>query len=115
MVYDSSVGQLVQFEEVSNMSYAEELVGKTVMACVQDLPKDIDLQDPDVLLGKEVYDKQVGYLGMIKEIMRGPAQDVWVMYGPFGEVLLPAVAEFIIGFDEQGALHVDAPHGLIED
>ena len=112
---DSSVGQLVQFEEVSNMSYAEELVGKTVMACVQDLPKDLDLHDPDVLLGKEVYDKQVGYLGMIKEIMRGPAQDVWVMYGPFGEVLLPAVAEFIIGFDEQGALHVDAPHGLIED
>ena len=111
---DSSSGQLVQLKEVMYMSHAEELVGKTLMAHARDLPKDIDFQDPNVLIGKEVYDEQAGYLGILEEIMRGPSQDIWVIRGPFDEVLLPAVAEFVLGFDEQGALHVAAPNGLIE-
>ncbi|WP_028264295.1 ribosome maturation factor RimM [Atopobium fossor] len=113
-VSDNSSGQLVRFVEVETMSHAEELVGKTLMAHVKDLPQDMDFQDPYMLIGKEVYDEHAGYLGMIEEIMRGPSQDIWVIRGPFDEVLLPAVEEFVLGFDEQGALHVNAPNGLIE-
>jgi 16S rRNA processing protein RimM len=34
-------------------------------------------------------------LGVLEEVLRGPAHDVYVVRGPGGEVLLPAVREVV--------------------
>ncbi len=44
----------------------------------------------------------------------GPANDVWVVDGPFGEVLLPAVESVVVDATGEGPIRVLAPEGLLE-
>lgn len=108
-------GQLVAFEGVTGIAEAEELVGKTILASCDDLPADILLHDADALLGHEVTDVVHGPLGTIDEVMLGSAQAVWVIKGDYGEVMLPAVEEFIVGMDEHGPIKVRLPEGSLPE
>lgn len=113
-VQDGPRGQLVTFFDVSTISDAEELVGKSILSLEEDLPEDLVLHDPNVLLGSHVVDEQVGELGVIAEVMVGPANDVWSIQGPYGEVLIPVVPEVIQGTisDGEGFL-VRVPEGTL--
>ena len=66
------------------------------------------------LLGREVVDEKSGPLGSIVEVMVGPANDVWVVEGPLGEVLLPAVESVVVDASGEGPIRVLAPEGLLE-
>jgi 16S rRNA processing protein RimM len=63
--------------------------------------------------GVEVTDEVHGYLGTIVEVRPGSAQALLVIEGPFGEVLVPAVDEFIRSCDGKAAC-VRLPSGLLE-
>ena len=88
---DDRLGQLVALSGVDSLDDSELLVGRYLLASVDELPDDLDLHDPDRLVGREVVDAATGATGAIAEVMRCPANDVWVVRGPLGEVLLPVV------------------------
>lgn len=112
---DASGGQLVAFADVRSLGEAARLVGKTVLARVADLPSDLALHDVDALIGRDVCDKRLGQVGSIVEVMRGPAQDVWVVEGRYGEVLVPVVDAVVREFSPTGGICVDLPRGLVDE
>ena len=112
---DGRSGQLVCFEDVHTLGAAEKLVGKTLLARVDDLPEDYALRDQDELVGREVVDGRLGYIGKVCELMRGPENDVWVVRGPWGEVLIPAVEPIVTRWEPGESLCVDLPRGLVDE
>ena len=72
------------------------------------------LHDAEALLDREVVDNSLGYLGTISEVMVGPANDVWVIGGPFGEVLVPVVDEVVVEVPDAGPIIVSVPAGLVD-
>lgn len=114
-VSTTDAGQLVALSGSKDISSAEDLVGKTVLADVSDLPEGYEMHDIDALIGLAVYDEVHGDLGTISDVMVGSAQDVWVVEGPYGEVLIPAVEEFVLGRDEDGTIVVRVPDGIVPD
>ena len=108
-------GQLVGFAGVDTIADADKLVGRNVLACVDDLPEDINLLDVESLLDREVEDVELGPLGVIAEVMVGPANDVWLVEGPFGEVMLPVIDSVVSEVPDSGPIVVRAPRGSIEE
>ena len=106
-------GMLASLSGVDDLDAAERLVGRTLLARWDDLPHGFELHDPDALVGKAVKDSRLGDLGSITEVMRGPANDVWVVDGPKGEVLLPVIDEVVSSVPAAGPIQVSVPEGLI--
>jgi len=52
------------------------------------------------LLGMEVIDELRGSLGTIKRVFTTGANDVWVVGGPHGEELIPAIKQVVLEVDE---------------
>lgn len=111
---DGPAGQLVSFEGVDGIDAASDLVGKVVLVSEKCLPPDFALHDVVSLVGREVVDERMGSLGTICEVMLGVANDVWVVRGARGEVLVPVVDEFVVDADADGAIVVALPDGLVE-
>ena len=109
---DDREGQLVSLSGVRDIASAEGLVGKVLLARRSDLPEDLELHDSRALVGREVEGEGIGALGAIAEVMRGPANDVWVVRGPAGETLLPVVDEVVSEVPDQGPIFVRVPAGL---
>jgi 16S rRNA processing protein RimM len=107
-------GALVELAGVSSIADAEELAGCTILANVEDLPEGYEIHDLDALLGRSVSDEEHGHLGSISEILVGQVHDVWVIEGPYGEVLVPAVPEIVKELPAEGEILVDVPKGTIE-
>lgn len=53
------------------------------------------------IIGAEVVTEDGARLGVVEEIMRGPAHDVYVVRGPDGESLLPATREVVRAVDRE--------------
>ena len=105
-------GRLVALSGVCDLASAEALVGKTLLARVADLPEDLALHDAGRLVGREVVDVVAGATGAIAEVMRGPANDVWVVRGPLGEILVPVIDEVVSSVPEEGPIPLAVPAGL---
>lgn len=110
---DDREGSLVTFEDVTTISDAEELVGKTLLVEEECLPENFGLVNVSLLIGREVLDIEHGSLGEISEVLVGPTQNVWVLEGPFGQVMMPAVDEFIKEAPVEGPITVSIPQGLL--
>lgn len=108
-VVGGGTGQLVGLTGVDDLSAAKALVGKTFLASRDELPPDFDLHDATTLLGREVRERGGEVLGTISEVMYGPANDVWVIEGPRGEVLLPVVDAVVSEVPETGPIDVVFP------
>ena len=109
---DGREGQLVALGGVADLDGAERLVGKLLLAREADLPEDLALHDAGRLVGREVADTRLGALGSIAEVLRGPANDVWVVRGPMGECLLPVVDAVVSEVPDEGPVAVRVPAGL---
>lgn len=108
-------GYLIHFYDVDDINEASKLVGKTILADVDDLDEEFFLRDFDYLIDREVHDTKLGFIGSLTEIMTGPANDVWVVEGKLGEVLLPVIEDVVLEFiDEAKPIVVDVPLGLNE-
>jgi ribosomal 30S subunit maturation factor RimM len=68
---------------------------------------------PSPAVGLEVEDKTAGYVGTVIEERLGAAQTLWVVQGPFGAVLIPAVDAFVDSWDAH-TVHMKLPVGLLE-
>lgn len=109
----TATGSLVSLSGVGGIAEARELLGAVVLADVRELPEGYELHDADALLGREVSDEVHGVLGTIDEVMVGAANDVWVISGPHGELLVPVVDEVVPELPATGAIRVRVPAGTI--
>ena len=99
-------------EGVADVATAQRLAGRYLLARDCDLEYET-AEEGHSYLGLSVFDRSAGFIGTVVEERIGPAQLLLVVEGPFGEVLIPAVDEFIESIDE-GALFVALPQGLLE-
>lgn len=109
---DGRSGSLVALSGVCDLTAAESLVGRFLLARESDLPEDLALHDAARLIGRTVRDATTGGSGVIEEVLSGPANDVWVVRGELGELLLPVVDQVVSSVPDDGPIEVCAPAGL---
>jgi len=61
------------------------------------------------LEGLEVRDESGAVLGRLEEVLQTPGHDLYSVRGPSGEILIPAVAEFVVSVDVEAGLMVVRP------
>jgi 16S rRNA processing protein RimM len=114
-VENGPAGQLLGFDNVRDRDASEHLVGTTVLALRSELPDDIDLHDSEHLIGREVTDEARGLTGTIREVMAGPANDVWVLDVAGEEVLVPIIDEVVSSVPAEGPIPITIPEGLMPE
>lgn len=100
-----------------DVSAVRDLVGCQVAVRRRDVPP-----RPDggcywfELQGLTALDRRLGEIGRFDEIFTTPAHDVYVVRGPYGEVLIPAVDAFLVEVDRRaGRVLFDLPEGLVQE
>lgn len=108
---------LLRLRGFDSIELAEPLVGSKVKIPESSLPElDDDEYYWEELSGLQVIDRHYGDLGRLVRIFTTAAHDTYVVEGPFGEVLIPAVKEFVLAIDlEQRVVEVDLPAGLVPE
>lgn len=94
-------GPLVKIDTVGNIDTARALVGTVMLARSCDVPEAL-LQSQDTgddPVGLAVTDAAHGFLGEVTEVILTGANDVWVIHGPLGEVLLPVIDDVVLSVD----------------
>lgn len=94
---------LVYFEGVDSMEKSQLLKNRIIYADRDD----IDIGDDRVfvadIIGLDVYDEATGKkLGVLSDLIESPASDLFSVKTENGEVLVPAVNEFIGHIDDSG-------------
>lgn len=108
-------GPLVTLEGVTEIGLARAIVGSEILARAEDVPDEI-AEEPFEVVGMRVSDAERGDLGTVDEVIETGANDVWVVHGPFGEVLIPVIDEVVLEFDEAGGtIAVRLLPGLIDE
>lgn len=106
-------GPLFALADVSGIGEAEALRGCTVLARTEDLPEIEEEFDP---VGLVVVDSLRGTIGTVEDVIVTGANDVWVVHGSFGEVLVPVIDDVIRSLDEdEMTVQVTLLPGLIEE
>ena len=94
-------GPLVKVSGVDDIGTAQTLIGADIMVRTEDMPAEW-LEPPEEDLdpvGLSVSDVERGLLGEVVELIVTGANDVWVVEGPFGEVLLPVIDQVVLEID----------------
>ena len=108
---------LLRLVGLDSLAAVQDLVGASVWMARSDLPELdggqyywFDLED------LEVIDRQLGSIGNVVGMFTTPAHDILEVDGPKGEILIPAIAPFLVRIDrDKGILHVDLPEGLVPE
>ncbi len=107
---------IVEFDSVDSPEIAHMLVGCHVLVLRSDLP-DAAFGSDDELVGYEVYDRALGFVGAVAALVDNPAHPLLEVTHSDreGSVLIPCVDAFIVMVDEQKRrIEVDLPAGLLE-
>lgn len=108
---------LVWFEGVGSIEEAESLRDWLIFIDSSELG---ELDDEDAfweheMVGLQVVDAAGRPLGTVAEVFTRPAQDLWSIDTPSGEVLFPAAKQLVVSVDlESGKVVLDPPEGLFE-
>jgi 16S rRNA processing protein RimM len=95
----------LRFEDVDSIEDAEQIAGHFLLADAQDIEEYFD-DDYMIEIGRSVIDEEHGELGKIVEVIETPANDVWVVHGAYGEVLIPVVDEVIVSLPEEPGIPI---------
>jgi 16S rRNA processing protein RimM len=105
-------GPLFAFDVVGDLTAAEALRGATILARRCDMPEPEEEFDP---VGLEIIDEERGSIGTVTDVIVTGANDVWVLDGPLGEILIPVIDDVILDVDvDSGLVRVALLPGLIE-
>lgn len=105
---------LIQLEDCLSLEAAEALRGQLVQIKeTQAAPLPPGQYYQHQIIGLEVVSESGENLGQVTEILETGANDVYVVAGPSGEVLLPALRSVILQVDlEAHRMVVHVPEGL---
>lgn len=106
---------LLKLEGVDSRTEAEALRGLEVAILAEEAAP---LQPGEYyvhqIIGLEVWTKGGRHLGQVVEVLETGANDVYVVHGPGGEVLIPAIRDVVMGIDLPGGRMVIRPlEGLL--
>jgi 16S rRNA processing protein RimM len=95
----------------------QDLVGCEVLMRVGDLA---ELAEDEYywmdLQGLRVVDRSRGEIGLLADLFSTAAHDIYVVRGPYGEILIPAVEGIVVEVDTAGRqMIVDLPEGLVPE
>lgn len=108
---------ILQFETINDRDAADLLRQQYVMLKPEDA---VPLEEGEYylyqLIGVNVYTDEDEHLGTITEVIETGANDVYVVRGPRGEVLLPAIDECVLELDlDANKMIVHLMDGLLGD
>ena len=117
---------LLKLDGCDDRNVADELRGMLVQIPIEEA---VPLEEGEYylfqLIGVQVETESGEWLGRVVEVIETGANDVYVVRGPRGEVLLPAVDEVVLGLDLEskrmvvhllpGLLAEDAPFDSARD
>lgn len=108
---------LLRLQGCDSINQVEQMVGSQVLLAEHLLPElDDDEYYWNQLEGLQVVDQERGAIGQLQDLFNSTAHDTYVVRGRFGEILIPAVHQFILGIDlEERIMQVALPEGLIPD
>ena len=108
---------LLRLEGYENIDLVTEFAGRDVLMRRSDLPELDETENYwQDLQGIEIVDRRCGHLGTLEDMFTTAAHDIYVVQGPFGEVLIPVVTQFICDVDIAGnRMTVDLPEGLVPE
>ena len=106
---------IIKIKDIDDRNRAEELRGSECFISEEDRPDTPENYYFDrELIGLHVETVAGETVGTVREIMHGPAQDIYVIQTQESEVLIPAVNEFIKKIDVvHGILTIDPIEGLL--
>jgi len=106
---------LIKLAGYDSRAAVEPLRGVLVQVPVDEaMPLDEGEYYVHQIVGLEVWTAQSEYLGHVREVLTTGANDVYIIRGPRGEALLPAIDEVIREVDlEAGRLTVNLIEGLM--
>lgn len=107
---------ILQLDGINDRNAAEPLRQQYVMVTFDEA---VPLEDDEFylfqLIGLDVYTTEDELLGSVVDIIETGANDVYVVHGDYGEVLLPAIDECIVEMDfDAGRLTVRLMDGLLK-
>lgn len=96
-------GTLALFDAVKGIDEAAQLTGRDLLVRAEDLPEEwyAASEEEEDVVGWRVVAEVEGDLGEIVEIIETGANEVWVVEGPLGEVLLPVIDDVVLEFDDE--------------
>ena len=99
-------GPLVKISGVDSVDSAAALCGAHVLAKRADIPAEklVEAEPEFSAQGMTVRDSEHGLLGEVVDTIITGANDVWVIEGPFGEVLIPVIDDVVLDIDEHDSL-----------
>jgi 16S rRNA processing protein RimM len=106
---------LVTFEELPDRTAAEAVAGAYLFVPSAAVPEPPEGEYwPHQLVGCTVVTDRGDRLGVITEVVRGPANDIWVATGDGGgEILIPALKDVVVSVDvTAGRVEVKAVPGI---
>jgi len=110
-------GVCLKLEGVDDRNAAEKLVGNLLFIEHRQrvkLPRGKYFVHQ--IVGLTVVDQDGAHVGRVREVLKLPAQDVYVIEHHGRDIMLPAVQEFVLGVDlEQGVLRVRLIEGMVEE
>ncbi|MDZ4169362.1 MAG: ribosome maturation factor RimM [Coriobacteriia bacterium] len=111
-------GPLLKLAGVEDVGAAALLVGCELLAESRHVPDEVlspEFDTPDYC-GFRVTDPRHGFLGTITETILTGANDVWVVSGPLGEVLIPVIDDVVDVIDEDAeTIEVTLLQGLLPE
>lgn len=108
---------ILHFEGVEDRDAADMLRNQYVMVALEDaVPLEEDEFYLYQIIGLSVYTVDNEFLGEVRDVIETGANDVYVIQGPRGEVLIPATDEFVIDVNiEDQKVTVQLMDGLLGD
>lgn len=107
---------LYKFKDVDSEETAREFAKKTIFLANKFIEEATEEElGLHYFVGFEVFDKNAGYLGKIKEIDESTQNVLFVIDNKKEELLIPATDYYITDVDETNkAIHMDLPEGLVD-
>ena len=107
---------LLRLEGLESRSDVDDTRGALLEVAEGDLVRDPDAHLVYEIIGLEVVTEEGRSLGKVSEVLSTGANDVYVVKGPSGETLIPAIASVVQAIDVAGGmLHITIQPGLVDE
>ena len=106
---------VIKLNAIDSVDDAQKLRGQFVEIHSSQLyPLPEDQYYHHQIIGLEVQTIQGETLGTIKEVLPGPSNDNYIVAGPRGDILIPAIEDVVKSIDiNKGLMIIDAIEGLL--